>query len=86
MPETPHPEDEPLRSTVQDLEEFKNSRVWHDMKRLLNNRMEIIKEEMKDPELTIERLRRLQGRMENVESMLDLPDKFLQEVKSYSNE
>lgn len=85
MPETPHPEDDPLRSTVDDLEDFKQSRVWHDIKQFLLDRKELIMEEMQDRDLTVERLRHLQGGLQHVNDMLDLPDKFIQEVESYTD-
>jgi len=83
MAKTPHPDDEPLRSTVDDLKEFKQSRVWHDIKCFLEDRKEDIMSKMSKRDLTIEDLRHLQGGLEHVNDMLDLPDKFINEVESY---
>lgn len=80
MADTLHPEDEPLRSSTDELEDFKESRVWHDIKQFLEDRREIIHEKMKSVD-SIEELRKLQGALEHIEDMLDLPDKFLNELE-----
>jgi len=80
MPETLHPEDAPLQSTVEELEKFKNSRVWADIQQFLEDRKRDIHEQMKHVD-DIQGLRELQGALQHTEDMMDLPDKFINELE-----
>lgn len=78
------PQDTELLSSVIQLEEFKGSTVWTDLKRVLEDRIQICLRGLERAE-TLEQVRYYQAVIENTRGLLVLPDMLIQEQNEKRN-
>lgn len=77
-----HEDDVPLRSTIAALEDFKESTVWRDILQYLNDRIEVAKHDALSNKVTnMQQLALLKGEVKALESLKELPDRFIQEIE-----
>lgn len=71
------------KSTIVELEDFINSMVWKDLQYELNIWIEDIRRELESPDRTpdIYLIRQLQGNLETVRKVLQMPQEVINNIK-----
>jgi hypothetical protein len=76
---------ERLKSTLGQVQDFKDSFIWRDIEVLLRERLAIINNEMIKAE-KMEDLKLLQGRARETQDMIDLPEALLTAIEEQLEE
>lgn len=80
-----HPEDEPLKSSVNEIRNLEETLVWDDIETLVNNRIEML-------QLALERadempnIRRIQGELQAWRHFLDMPQTLINYREAQNND
>lgn len=67
-----HPDDEPLNSSINEVENLTETHVWEDMEQLIEDRIELLTQALVQAE-DEEDIRRLQGEIQGWQHALELP-------------
>lgn len=76
-----HPDDQPLRASVNEIQSFmEDNPVWTDMKEWMGERKELLKQQLRQAD-TMEDVRGIQRALDQIDDLILLPQRFLQEQK-----
>lgn len=68
------------RATEQDVQEFLTSNVWHDLKHIMDARLEVIRHEIVTAD-TLEKVKLLQGEYKGIDFWRCLPELVMERIK-----
>lgn len=80
-----HPDDEPLRASVRELELFQEHPVWLDVVDWIGERREYLLQTLRKAK-SMEEVKTIQGALDQLEFFLDIPELFLEQKQLEQNE
>lgn len=76
-----HPMDDPLKSSIKEIEAFKESFVWKDMADWIEERKDYLSGQLRKAD-SMKEVRGIQQALDQLDDILDLPDMFIEQLEA----